>query len=264
MAEEVIRMENAAGDSVYADSVVSDSVSSEARWGIVLVEDASAPSVQSRSSVSSAYSSGFSWIVAAMTCLFLVIALRYRSNTRYIRALLRDMTGVRERGNVFDETVRETSFLILLNLLWVVSSGVLLAPYAGSDSPTGAGACAVVSAIYTAAMSAAYYCFGNVFSDRRHASMWARGFLSGQGLGALVLFPLSIAQICYPGQGEIWAAIALGVLILVKCIFIWKGFRIFLTQSTSLLLFLYYLCSLEIVPLILAYLSARFICVSLL
>lgn len=259
MAEEVIRI-----DSPAADSVSADSVSAEARWGIVLVEDPSVAMWDARSRESSVYASGFSWIVSVQMCLFLVVASRYRSNTRYIRAILRDMTGVRERGNVFDETVRETSFLILLNLLWVVSSGVLLAPYAGSDAPIGAGACAVVSALYTSLMSAAYYCFGNVFSDRRHASMWVRGFLSGQGLGALAIFPLSIAQICYPGLGEIWSSIAVVVLVLVKCIFIWKGFRIFLTQSTSLLLFLYYLCSLEIVPLILAYFSARFICASLL
>ncbi|MDE6338919.1 MAG: DUF4271 domain-containing protein [Muribaculaceae bacterium] len=55
-----------------------------------------------------------------------------------------------------------------------------------------------------------------------------------------------------------------GIIGIGKIVFIYKGFRIFFQQLRSWLLFLCYLCSLEIVPLILAYLLAYQICVNLL
>ncbi|MDE5870106.1 MAG: DUF4271 domain-containing protein, partial [Muribaculaceae bacterium] len=54
--------------------------------------------------------------------------------------------------------------------------------------------------------------------------------------------------------------IAAGVFILGKIMFIYKGFRIFFNQISSWMLFLYYLCSVEIVPLILTYFATLQLC----
>ena len=43
------------------------------------------------------------------------------------------------------------------------------------------------------------------------------------------------------------------MLILVKFVFIIKGFRIFFTESSLWVVFLYYLCSLEIVPMVITF-----------
>ena len=67
-----------------------------------------------------------SWVAAALTVLFCIAGLRYKSNVRYMRALLRETVEVRERHNVFDDTVRETSFMFLLMLLCAGSAGLLL------------------------------------------------------------------------------------------------------------------------------------------
>lgn len=247
-------------DSIYrsdsiapADSVAADSVAAEPRFGIVLQAEPESGSLPRPESADA----GMSWVVGTLMVIFLIVAIRYRSNTKYAKALVREMLGVRERGNVFDDTVRETSFLVLLNLMWVCSGGVLFGALVGAPAtPAGIGISAGIVAAYTLFMLTAYYIIGNVFSDARHASMWVRGFAAGQGIGSLAVFPLALLHICYPSMTEIWLMIAGGVLFLIKIVFIWKGFRIFFTQTASWLLFLYYLCSLEIVPLILTYVAA--------
>ncbi len=68
-----------------------------------------------------------SWVTGGLLLLFCVVALRFRNNYRYMVGLLRDLTEVRERHNMFDDTVRETSLLVLLNLLQAGCAGVVLA-----------------------------------------------------------------------------------------------------------------------------------------
>ncbi len=250
--------------SSSADSVtvVTDSLQPVAdslrHWGLVFTQEESVAEAYVRPMQSGGISD--SWMAVALLLLFVVIAIRYRSNTRFMHVLLQDMSTIRERGNVFDDTVRETSFMVLLNLLWVFSGGVLLSAAVGGTGALCAAACAGVIAVYTLVMMAGYSISGRIFTDARHAVMWTRGFTSGQGVGSLLLFPLALLELCYSNYSEIWVAGGLIVLINVKIVFIWQGFRIFFSQCGSLLLFLYYLCSLEIVPLILSYVAAGYVC----
>ena len=69
---------------------------------------------------------GESLITGFMILLFCLLGIRFGNNVKYLAALRRDLLDIRERGNVFDDTVRETSFLLLMNMLWIVSAGVLL------------------------------------------------------------------------------------------------------------------------------------------
>ncbi len=119
--------------------------------------------------------------------------------------------------------------------------------------------CVVATFIYEIAMTIGYTVVGNVFSDGKHTRLWVRGFWAAQSLAAALLFPISIFLICYPGN-SIWV-IAIGWIWfgITKILFIWKGFRIFFAQISSWVLFLYYLCSLEIVPLILMVVFANFL-----
>lgn len=260
---EVVLSDSAMSDSVLSESAVPDSLR---EWGLVfstsepseVADNRERPGEESLSFTSS------SWVLCPLLILFVIIAIRYRSNTRYVHALLQDMSSVRERSNVFDDTVRETSFLVLLNLLWIGSAGVLLCSGVGGEGALEMGLCAGVVCIYTLLMMAGYYIFGQIFTDSRHAVMWTRGFSAGQGVGSLLLFPLALLDICYSQLSEIWVISGLIVLIIVKIVFIWQGFRIFFSQCDSLLLFLYYLCSQEIVPLLLTYVSAAYLCTHLL
>lgn len=181
------------------------------------------------------------------------------------------------RGNVFDQTVRETSFLVLLNLLWGCSAGIILWGLLGAGLPDvfqiGMNAppvearpaatmaiCMGIGVGYTCLMALAYITVGIVFSNRVNGRMWLKGFSAGNGVMSFIYFPLAMVLIFYPQWRENLLWVALITFILAKIVFIWKGFRIFFTQISSWVLFLYYLCSLEIVPLILTYLAALQLC----
>lgn len=223
---------------------------------------------------------GESWVMSGLLAVVVIICMRVRTNRKYISALVRDLTDVRERHNAFDDTVRETSFLVLLNILWSLSAGVLLYRLLCVSFPQGieagpgsmgipalyasplacAGICMGLTLLYTMAMTLAYSVVGNVFSDSVRTSMWVKGFLASQGLGSVAVSLLALLAMVYAGWSVPILWIGAGVFLLTKLIFIIKGFRIFFTRSASWVLFLCYLCSLEIVPLILLYISALTIC----
>ncbi len=217
---------------------------------------------------------GLSWVYVGFAVLFCVLCLKFKKNTRYILALVSDLTQVRVRQNAFDDTVKETSFLLLLNLLWVCSVGVLLwktvlymvpNDAAGSfsipDRPgLGIALCCGVTAVYVILMTLAYTIIGNVFSDSRMTGMWVKGSLASQGLEAGFMFILALLSLCYTPWISNILLVSAGVFVIGKIFFICKGFRIFFQQSSSWLLFLYYLCSLEIIPLSLTYLATLQLC----
>ena len=213
---------------------------------------------------------GVSYILLTLFLLFALIALRFHNNRKFVGALLRNLVEVKERQNMFDETVRETSFLIFLNMMWCACAGVILySLIAESEGGEGGfsfseagcmGICMGIAVVYTLFMGFAYLTVGNVFSDRSHAAIWLKGFTAGQGILGFFYFPLALAFICYPEFSLPLLWVALVMFVAAKAVFIWKGFRIFFTQISSWVLFLYYLCSLEIVPLILTYIAAVFFC----
>lgn len=202
-------------------------------------------------------------VTGVLLGLFCLVALKYRNNFRYVSALVRDTVEVRERENIFDDTVRETSFMTLLNLLEMASGGVLLAyGVSGGESPglPAIGICALLCGVYSLFMWGACAAVGNIFADRQHTRMWVRASASANGLLGIPLLVLALLCLCYPMWVGTCLAVAAGCFVVAKLSFIWKGFRIFFAQMGSWVLFLYYLCSLEIVPLIILVAVAFWIC----
>lgn len=259
-------------DSIASDSVAADTVRVEHTYGVLLTAP-SQPEVAQREESSD----GMSYIFGGLILLFCIIGIRFHNSRKYVSALLRNLVEVRVRSNVFDETVRETSFLVLLNLMWGCSAGILLygllcetlplnpifsfgLPGLATHKAAAVAICMGVGVVYTCFMSLAYYVVGCVFSDGVHARMWLKGFTASQGLMSFIYFPVALLLLCWQEWTSILLWIGFGTLVLAKIVFIWKGFRIFFTQFSSWVLFLYYLCSLEIVPLILTYLAALWLC----
>ena len=251
------------------DSVTADSLARIPREGMVLVD----PIVKEPQPQYSARGDGISWVLLVMAALFCIIALKYKNNVKFLKVLVSDLHEVRERHNAFDDTVKETSFLILLNVMWVCCAGILLwqtvrltagsagFPEAAMQPPgAGIGISTGMAAGYLILMNVAYLIVGNVFTDGARTRMWMKGSGASLGLEVILLFPLALLTLCYEPWATVLLEIAAGVFITGKIIFILKGFRIFFNQSSSWLLFLYYLCSLEIVPLILTYLATLRIC----
>lgn len=259
-------------DSIASDSVAADTVRVEHTYGILLTAPRQPEVAQREQS-----SDGMSYIFGGLILLFCIIGIRFHNSRKYVSALLRNLIEVRVRSNVFDETVRETSFLVLLNFMWGCSAGILIygllceslpsnpfysfgVPGLASHKAAAVGICMGVGVAYTCFMSLAYYVVGCVFSDGVHARMWLKGFTASQGLMSFIYFPVALLLLCWREWTPILLWIGFGTFILAKMAFIWKGFRIFFTQFSSWVLFLYYLCSLEIVPLILTYLAALWLC----
>lgn len=267
--------ENIGADSSnIADSIAVDSIDYLAKHTGYVLERPRGIEVEKREK----YFGTESWVIAGLLILLVAVCLRVQANRKYLVALLTDITDVRERHNVFDDTVRESFLLVMLNVLWSCCAGILLyggiSEYSGIHLPGGGesilqgvaggglymAVCGGVALVYTAIMTFAYWIVGNVFSDRAHTAVWIKGFLAEQGLSVILLLPLSLLMLSYPEWTPTIEIIAIIVFIIGKIVFIWKGFRIFFIQMRSWLIFLYYLCSLEIVPLVLTIILAMELC----
>ena len=264
--------------TVAADSVAVDTVvPGEELTGIVLIDPAAAYVGNQASSTQSHapwYASGMSWVYLLLALLFCVVGIRIKSSKRYLSMLVSDLSDTRLRHNAFDETVRETSLLVILNIAWAACAGIFLwhcvrlfAPALGLTSapvpdnpPGGIGICMGVAAAYLICINLAYWIVGNVFSDSKLTAMWLKGAGASTGLQTFLLFPLALVLLAYPAWETKILILVGSVFLIGKILFLYKGFRIFFNQISSWLLFLYYLCSLEIVPLILSFGMAVFAC----
>ncbi len=210
-----------------------------------------------------------SWIIVGLVALFLLVSMRYRTNFSFLRGIASQLLSHRKSKRMFDDTVRETSFLIMLNLLCVVSVGVLL--FGAFEimhpelkmAPRWYAALGVVSAtvaVYYIFQWLLYMLIGKVFTDKESADLWLRGFSAGQGILGIVLFPLALVSIFY-AKALTGLVVAGGVAyLLARLIFICKGVMIFSKKYTSYMPFFYYLCSAEIAPVVLAYNLAWYFC----
>lgn len=212
--------------------------------------------------------SGSSWLLFALVILFTIICVRYRKNFEYMKSLIKDLTEVRQRSNMFDDTIRETSFLFLLNILYIVSIGIMLhggllmfnPQFQIIPSAISAGIVIGGVAVYVLWQIGAYHLVGNIFTNASQTSLWVKGSSASQAIAGVILFPFAMISIFYPEWGKILLIIGGIVFFLAKLMFISKGFRIFFTQSSSWLIFLYYLCTLEIIPVIFTIVGISKIC----
>lgn len=247
----------------------------ESMAGIILVDPAAKYSKPLEVSKHFAWGTGMSWIYLALVVLFCAIAFKFKGSKKYMKALYKDLVDTRVRHNLFDDTVRETSLLVLLNMLWAVCFGVLLwaavrigLPYlpqlgnAGIPSKPGIGIglCIGVSAIYMGLLLTAYWVVGSVFSNRNETRLWFKGAVSANALETFILFPCALLTLTCPYWSLPLLALAAAIFLIGKFVFLYKGFRIFFNEISSWLLFLYYLCSLEIIPLLLTFVAAAYLC----
>ncbi|MDE6696121.1 MAG: DUF4271 domain-containing protein [Muribaculaceae bacterium] len=213
-----------------------------------------------------------SWIYVILFSVFFLACIRVRGNFKFLGSFFRDLVVVKERENLFDVTMKETSFIFLVLLLSGCSIGVLLSlavPLYGPAVPIKSDipdfgisihgqllstiVCMILACAYIGAMWVCYTVVGKVFSDSLHTWLWVRGFTAGTGLSGAIFFPLALSALTYPTLTTPIIIIGFVMLILIKLIFIVKGFRIFFTESSLWVVFLYYLCSLEIVPLVITF-----------
>lgn len=222
---------------------------------------AAKPQAKSSPAAVGSYDNTSSWLILGFILLFLLIAFRIRRNFKYLKGMMQETIDSRQRRNMFTDTARENSFSLLLNLLSIACMGLLLsigmdyyrtgAPHQPGEFSSGLWVCMAISGGYYFLQLFAYLLIGHIFVTPHATAIWVQGFRAGTGLSGLLLFPIALLCLFYPAYTYWLLAAALFIYFLTRILFIFKGIRIFSTFHTYYMLFLYYLCSVEIVPVVL-------------
>ena len=201
-----------------------------------------------------------SGVLAIVSGVFVLMMLSYRRCSRLFSSLFKELLGMR-RPNVFDEhTSKETGVLTLMAMQWSVYTGLLLYTLVALTGNV-AQSHAMEDILRLIGLTGAYYVFqllaynaiGYTFATPQQHRYFTEGFTASQSLlGFLLIVPALVAifyhTLAYP-------MLILGGIFyfLARILFIVKGFRIFYQNIWSLLYFILYLCTLEIIPLFVIY-----------
>lgn len=205
-------------------------------------------------------------VMAMLIGIFMLLAFSVSHYSTFVKTFRQNLMSVRRRANAFDEhTMSETGITLSLVLLACLCEGILM--YFGAragglatvSSPFMAiGGFTIVAILFMLFQTASYATTGYAFTDFRNTGQWLKGFMASQALLGLGLTVPSLWLLFNPGAYEVMLWLGASMYILARIFFVCKGFRIFYTNLFSLVYFILYLCTLEIVPLIILLRMARF------
>ncbi|MBQ1798351.1 MAG: DUF4271 domain-containing protein [Muribaculaceae bacterium] len=200
-------------------------------------------------------------VMGLMMLVAMAVVLSYRTGYKYLENFVRNMFSTRRRENLFDDhTVNETKILTALIGLSCVMQGFALMVGVSLAVPSLAsgilrspalslGLGAAVVLVYYLLQLLVYHVLGYVFTDSISTRLWIDGFKATQSLLGLLLLPVIGVMLLKPELSTPMLLVAAGLYICARLVFICKGFRIFYGNLSSIVYFILYLCSLEIVPL---------------
>ena len=206
-------------------------------------------------------------LLAVLLCFVVIVLLNYHHCNRMFKNLQEDLIGVRRRANAFDDhTANEVRVSFILILQLCVCQSLLLFYHFNPISATievinekllWITLCTVGLYVF---QTISYAVVGNVFADKSATRLWLRGYNISASITSLILvFPAFFATF-YPSTAKVMIIIGLIAFLMVKMMFIVKGFRIFYDKFYTLLYFILYLCTLEIIPLIVIYAEVGLLC----
>lgn len=206
-----------------------------------------------------------------LAALFLVV-VSYRTGYKYIEQMSHNLFSVRRRENAFeDRTINETRILTALTLCTSIMEGIVaffaidhyVPSLSASLHANIAGHMVLLSGIALAfylIQLLVYTVVGNVFADGVATKLWSDGFKAANSLLGILLIPVVGILLVYPGVSYNLVIISVFLYICCRIAFIYKGFRIFYNNFPSLVYFILYLCSVEIVPLVLLSAGTVYLC----
>lgn len=200
-------------------------------------------------------------VLALVSAVLVAMMLGYRHFRRLFGVLIGTLRGMRSRGNAFDEhTSAEARMMVMMAVQWCLCTGLLAysaisafvahgaLPTSRAFAHTGLLICLMGS--YYVFQLIAYSAVGYTFADSGGRRLFVSGFTASQALLGFALIVPALLSIFYPAVSveAVWAGAALYAA--ARIVFIVKGFKIFYTNFISLLYFILYLCTLEIIPLL--------------
>ena len=199
--------------------------------------------------------------MALLLAGMLAVALSYHKGYKYIENFFHYMFSTRRRENLFeDHTVNETGILTALIGNTCIVEGFLIFAAVRMLCPALAPALQAnvfphiaiycgIAVLFYVGQWLVYKVLGYTFSDKQGTKLWIDGFKATQAFLGLLLLPVLILLMLYPYHGKLLLSIAASLYFVARLVFIFKGFRIFYGNLSSILYFLLYLCAVEIVPL---------------
>lgn len=206
-------------------------------------------------------------VLALVVLLLVFVGLNMRHVRRLFRSITQNLLSVRRRANAFDDhTAKESRTILLLLLQLCVFEGIMLflwlTPAVGGSRNVFLSVCAMTG------LAGGYYLFdlaacsllGYVFTDHTGMVLWRRGLNASSVLLGVCLTIPALVSLFYPTMTPGMLTLAAIMYVASRITYIWKGFRIFFNNFPSLLYFILYLCTLEIIPLFAVYRLASEIC----
>ncbi len=206
-------------------------------------------------------------VMSMVLAVFLIIAVNFHHFSSYLKVVWQNLFSVRARDNVFDEhTVGEERVMISLLLLTCLCEGIMAyAALQTAGIPTPGSFVSIASLSGAAILLylfqlIAYQTVGFAFTGNAGRTQWIRGFNASQSFLGIFMAVPALLSLFNPNISGTLCAIGLLLYITSRVIFIIKGFRIFYENVFSLFYFILYLCSLEIIPILVCGRGIFFLC----
>ena len=218
--------------------------------------------------ISPLYDNGSMLLVLAV---IFVTTVSYRKGYKYVADFFHNISSVRERQNLFeDHTVKETQIMTALTantcifgaILLYIAYGFLYHPVEPAATPVFGfvAALSAFAALFHIAMLGLCWLLGFIFSDKLSTGLWLDGVKASASMLGVMLAPITFAILIFPAFVKTGLIMAIILYFLARIIVIYKAFRIFFNNLQSLLYFILYLCSVEIVPVVLSFAGAMDLC----
>jgi hypothetical protein len=204
-----------------------------------------------RRGTSLTHDSGLTLLMAAM---LIMTGINTPSVVKALKSYRHELWSVRRRPNVFDDerTVSHRA-ATLLALVFIVFGGSALYFLPGlppSPSFWGAAASMTLTGLYYLFQYTAYSLVGYAFASPDGRRQWLSGFNATQAYSGICLIVPALLLIFRPEWYTTLIWLSAAIYLVGRALFIVKGFRIFFINFRSLLYFILYLCTLEIIPLL--------------
>lgn len=196
-------------------------------------------------------------LAAIMTGSLLLAAFNGGMLRRALKAYRSELWSVRRRPNVFDDEQKAPlpMAVSLAIILWVFGGLVLYNLHGVPSLPS------FTAAALSMCLMAAYYIFqlaacnivGYTFTGNEGRRSYISGFCATQAFAGVGLIIPGFLLVFRPEWHNILIITSLCIYGAARLLFIAKGMRIFFRNFASLLYFILYLCTIEILPALLVY-----------
>ncbi|MCM1077061.1 MAG: DUF4271 domain-containing protein [Bacteroides sp.] len=204
------------------------------------------------------YDSG---VLCLIIGVFLLLAYNFLHYSTFLKNFTYDLWAIRRTDDASAvRTFSETGIQMSIVMLACLSEGIIVNAAMSAGSVVSSlstfiviAALSIIAVVYYLWQLLVYRLVGYVFTDRLSAMQWLKGFNASQALLGMTLTIPALVVLFNPERASVVVTVGAVCYVLARLIFIFKGFRLFYDNFGSLLYFILYLCTLEIVPPVILY-----------